>query len=95
MMFLYLWLIGCNGKIKSLYEEERTSALSVLKEVPSKWKPDIRLRISYQTINEMGQIALENNEFVLHTFFNYNYFYNTKGRKIITKSLILSCRVNL
>ena len=58
MLLLFFSLIGCSGKIKSLYEQEKSNALLVLTEAPDDWKPDLRLRIAYSTINDLGKEAL-------------------------------------
>ena len=58
MLLLFFSLFGCSGKIKSLYEQEKSNALMVLTETPENWTPDMRLRIAYNTISTLGKEAL-------------------------------------
>ena len=58
-IFLFLALLGCKSKIKDLYEEERINVFATPSPMEADWKPDMRLRIRYDTIQEMGKTNLQ------------------------------------
>ena len=66
-LLLLSTLIGCGGKIKTLYQDQRSMILAAPAELQDNWQPDMRLRISYEVINTLGkqnlQKALEKGSF--------------------------------
>ena len=61
-MTAWFWIaafLGCSGQILDDYEQEKAKVLTPAPAVEGRWQPDIRLRISYLSLNEMGKKLLQ------------------------------------
>ena len=58
-LLLWVTLLGCGGKIKTLYDEQKSSILAAPPQLDNNWNPDMRLRIGYDTITKLAKQNLQ------------------------------------
>jgi hypothetical protein len=61
-MLSWLWMsafLACGGQVLEDYEREKQKVLTPAPPIKGQWQPDIRLRISYLSLDKMGKKLLQ------------------------------------
>ena len=55
----FLCISGCMSSMRPLYEKSKEATLQTLESAPSKWLPHMRVRFSYDALNQLGKPQLQ------------------------------------